>query len=433
MKWSNWSGSVRSTPTDILFPTSEEEIVEIVKKASKEEKKIRVIGSGHSFSRIVEIDEILVSLDKMQGIISCDINEQTATVWAGTKLKSLGDGLFDRGLAQENMGDINVQSIAGALSTGTHGTGRSLGTLSTQILEVTFVNGSGEIITVSESSNKVLYEAICVSVGVVGVFTRVKLRLDKAYKLKEETRKESLDDCLANWNEYSQKNRNFEFFWFPHTDTVQTKTLNFTDEGFKRHGWGKKIGDVLIEHWFFLLLSNMVKWFPSFSKRVAKISAWGIANGSFVDWSHKIYATQRSVRFYEMEYNVPIDHVKEVILDLRSMIIADDIKVHFPIECRFVKADGFMISPAYERDAAYIAVHQFRGMPYQEYFQKAESIFRKYQGRPHWGKINYKSALDFKELYPKWDEFNAIRKQQDPNGIFLNDYLELLMNDPGTD
>jgi len=416
-----------------LYPDSEDEIVELVKKASKEGKKIRVIGSGHSFSRIVEIDEILVSLDKMQGIISSDINEQTAIVWAGTKLKSLGDELFDLGLAQENMGDINVQSIAGALSTGTHGTGRKLGTLSTQILEVTFVNGAGELITVSESSNKALYDAICVSVGVMGVFTRVKLRLDKAYKLKEETRKESLDDCLANWNEYSQKNRNFEFFWFPHTDTVQTKMLNITDEGFKRHGWGKKIGDVLIEHWFFLFLSNMVKWFPSFSKRVAKISAWGIANGSFVDWSHKIYATQRSVRFYEMEYNVPIDRVKEVLLELRSMISAADIKVHFPIECRFVKADGFMISPAYERDAAYIAVHQFRGMPYQEYFQKAESIFRKYQGRPHWGKINDKSALDFKELYPKWDEFIAIRKQQDPNGIFLNDYLESLMNDPRTD
>jgi len=433
MKWSNWSGSVQSNPTEILHPASEEEIVELVKKASKEGKKIRVIGSGHSFSRIIEINEILVSLDELQGIIDFDEEKQTATVWAGTKLKYLGEELFDLGLAQENMGDINVQSIAGALSTGTHGTGRKLGTLSTQILEVTFVNGLGELITVSESSNKALYDAICVSVGVMGIFTRVKLRLDKAYKLKEETRKGSLDHCLANWNEYSQKNRNFEFFWFPHTDTVQTKTLNITDEAFKRHGWGKKIGDVLIEHWFFLFLSNLVKWFPSFSKRVAKISAWGIANGSFVDWSHKIYATQRSVRFYEMEYNVPIDHVKEVLLELRSMIKNEDIKVHFPIECRFVKADGFMISPAYERDAAYIAVHQFKGMPFEEYFQKAESIFRKYQGRPHWGKINYKNASDFKELYPKWDEFNAIRKQQDPNGIFLNEYLELLMNDPGTD
>jgi FAD/FMN-containing dehydrogenase len=209
--------------------------------------------------------------------------------------------------------------------------------------------------------------------------------------------------------------------------------LNITDEELKRHGWGKKIGDVLIEHWFFLFLSSLVKWFPSFSKRVAKISAWGIANGNFVDWSHKIYATQRSVRFYEMEYNVPVDCVKEVLLEIRSMIKNEDIKVHFPVECRFVKADEFMISPAFERDAAYIAVHQFKGMPYEEYFQKAESIFRKYQGRPHWGKINYKNASDFKGLYPKWDEFKSIRKQQDPNGIFLNEYLELLMNDPRTD
>lgn len=433
MNWSNWSGSVRSNPTEVIYPSSEGEIVELVKRASEAEKQIRVIGSGHSFSRVVEANQILVSLDRMQGIIDVDVDGKTATVWAGTKLKELGEGLFELGLAQENMGDINVQSVAGALSTGTHGTGKRLGILSTQILEATFVNGLGEIKTVDQNTNERLFCALGVNVGSMGIITRIKLRLEKAYKLKEITKKETLDDCLNNFGEYSDNNRNFEFFWFPHTDTVQTKTLNITQDAFKRHGLGKKIGDVIIEHWFFLLLSNMVKWFPSFSKRVAKISAWGIANGKFVDWSHKIYATKRSVRFYEMEYNVPLKHTKEVLLEIRSMIIKEDIKVHFPVECRFVKADNFLISPAYERSGVYIAIHQFQGMPYDSFFRKAEEIFSKYDGRPHWGKINYKKAEDFKALYPMWSEFKAIRRQQDPKNVFLNEYLDSLVNDAGTD
>ncbi|MBT6030111.1 MAG: FAD-binding protein [Crocinitomicaceae bacterium] len=431
MKWTNWSGSVKSEPIAILYPSSEDEIMDIVKNAIVSNQKIRMVGSGHSFSKILETKQVLVSLDKMQGIISHDFESQTATVWAGTKLKKLGDLLFDIGLAQENMGDINVQSIAGALSTGTHGTGSKLGTLSTQIVEITFINGRGQLQMVNEQSDKTLFDAIRVSLGAIGIFTRVKIRLDKCYRLAEVTQKESLNNCLNQLEVSISENRNFEFFWFPHTDTVQTKFLNKTEEPFRRPGLLKKAADLLVENWLFHALSSMARVLPGFSKRVAKISAWGISNGNFVDWSHNIYATSRSVKFNEMEYNVPIEYFKTALLELKELIEKEEIDVHFPIECRFVKKDDIMISPAYNRTAAYIAVHQFKGMPYEAYFKKSEAIFKKYNGRPHWGKINYLSESDFSALYLKWKEFKEIQKMQDPNGLFLNDYLDkLFTNDP---
>lgn len=430
MKWSNWSGSVKAEPTAILYPSSEDEVIAIVKKAKNSKQKIRMVGSGHSFSRILEANQLLVSLDKMQGLISYDVAEKTATVWGGTKLKVLGELLFDIGLAQENMGDINVQSIAGALSTGTHGTGSNLGTLSTQILEITFINGQGEQQTVNEQIDKALFDAIRVSLGTIGIFTRVKIRLDKSYKLAEFTQKETLKDCLGKLDERIKENRNFEFFWFPHTNTVQTKFLNKTDAPFKRANFFKKVGDLLIENWLFYLLSYMARLVPGFSKKVSKISAWGISNGNFVDWSHNIYASPRSVRFNEMEYNVPMEDFKTVLLELKEMIENEGINVHFPIECRFVKADDIMISPAYQRTAAYVAVHQFKGMPFKAYFKKSEAIFKNYRGRPHWGKINYLNAADFKLLYPSWNEFIKIQRHHDPQQLFLNDYLEeLFTND----
>jgi FAD-linked oxidoreductase len=422
MRWKNWSGSVEANPTEIIYPASEQEIVNAINRARQENKKIRVVGSGHSFSRVAESNQILMSLDDLQGIIEIDKDNCTATVWAGTKLKALGEWLFENDLAQENMGDINVQSLAGALGTGTHGTGKLLGTLSTQILEVTYINGLGEVKTIGGNSEEL--QAIQLSLGTLGVFTRIKLRLEKAYKLKEVTKKETLSDCLENVDKYIEENRNFEFFWFPHTDKVQIKFLNKTEEDFKRPGFGKRLGDIVVENWMFFVMCKMAQLIPSFSKSVAKLSAWGIANGTYVDWSHNIYATKRDVKFFEMEYNVPIEHLKTVLLEIEELILKEDINVHFPVECRMVQNDDIMISPAYQRDAAYIAVHQFNGMPYKDFFKKAEAIFNKYNGRPHWGKINFQTGDSFKTLYPKWEEFKSIRDREDPKRIFLNEYLE---------
>jgi FAD-linked oxidoreductase len=423
MKWKNWSGNVECNPKSIKYPSSEEEVIKIVKEAKSNGQKIRVVGSGHSFTAVVATDQVLLSLDKMQGLIGVDKNLDQAEVWAGTKLKALGDILFDNGLAQENMGDINVQSIAGALSTGTHGTGASLGTLSTQIVEVTFVNGNGELKTVSAKDGD-LFDAARISLGLLGVITRMKLQLVKAYKLEEEVRKESLSDCLKNIHKYRTENRNFEFFWFPYTQTVQTKFLNITEKPQKVNGAVKKKMDVFLEKGVFGVLCKLSQWIPSFSKQVAKISAKAIGANHEIDWSHNIYATVRGVKFNEMEYNVPLEHFEAVFLELKDMIESNKLPIQFPLECRFVKADEMLISPAYQREAAYIAVHAYNGKEYDTYFKKAEAIFNKYNGRPHWGKLNYKGRDEFKKIYPKWDVFNQIRSQEDPDRIFVNSYLD---------
>lgn len=423
MKWKNWSGNVKCDPKSIEYPSSEEEVIKIVKEAKSAGKKIRMVGSGHSFSAVVASDQILMSLDKMQGLIGVDEELNQAEVWAGTKLKPLGDALFENGLAQENMGDINVQSIAGALSTGTHGTGELLGTLSTQLVEVTYVNGNGELKTVNAKAGE-LFDAIRVSLGLLGIITRMKLQLVEAYKLEEVTQKDTLTNCLKNLDSYKNENRNFEFFWFPYTDAVQTKCLNLSEKSILENGVIKKSVDLFVEKRVFGVMCKLAQWIPSFSKQVAKISAKAISDNNEIGWSHNIYATVRGVKFNEMEYNVPVEHFETVLFEIKEMIESNNLSIHFPVECRFVKADNIMISPAYEREGAYIAIHAYHGKSYETYFKKAEAIFDKYGGRPHWGKMNYKKGEEFKGLYPKWEEFNQIRHDEDPDRIFVNPYLD---------
>ncbi len=423
MEWKNWSGNVVANPTEVHTPRSEQEVVTLVNRIIKEGKKVRVVGSGHSFSKVAASNQVLVSLDEMQGLIEYDKELKTATIWGGTKLKQLGELLFEIGLAQENLGDIDVQSVAGAISTGTHGTGSELQSLSNQILGLTLVNGKGELLTITGADTDLL-NAAKLSLGTIGIITRVKLQLTSAYKLEETTKKESFEDCMNQMDTYIRENRNFEFFWFPHTELVQTKFLNESDKPLKQKGAVKKLGDRIVENWLFRLMSTWVKWFPICAKSLSKVSAWGISNGNYIDWSHKIYATPREVKFNEMEYNVPIEHCKDVLLELKEMISTQNILVHFPVECRFVKADELMISPAYKRDAAYIAVHQYKGMAFRNYFSKAEAIFRKYNGRPHWGKINFLTKECVQRTYPRWQDFKTIRDYHDPNRIFLNEYLE---------
>ncbi|HAS43145.1 MAG TPA: FAD-binding oxidoreductase [Microscillaceae bacterium] len=422
----NWGGTVVFHPKFIRYPTSHEEVVEIIKTARQNHQQVRVIGSGHSWTSLVNTDYILVSLDQYQGIETLDKANCTAVVKAGTKLKLLGELLHAEGLAMENMGDINVQSIAGALSTGTHGTGVKFGTLATQMLEITFVNGLSETIVCSEHTNREVFKAAQISLGALGIITKIKLRLVPTFKLEYVSTKADLDDTLLNLEKYKQENRNFEFYWFPYTKTVQLKFVNKTPEAPKNVGFAKKLNDVVLENGVFGALSRFSRAFPKTAPRISKISAWGVSKGTYINHSHLIFATQRLVRFYEMEYNIPQESFINVIKEIEACIHEHQFKVHFPIECRWVKADDIMISPASDRDSAYIAIHMYKGMEYKPYFDAIEQIFRKYKGRPHYGKMNTLKQADFAELYPNWQKFMDIRQQMDPDKVFLNEYLQEL-------
>ncbi len=425
--WSNWSGSVQCTPKEILTPSSQEEILHIIRDCANQKSTIRVVGSGHSFTGLVGTQGTLISLDLYQGVDSTDAENNEATVLAGTKLKWLGETLLNNGLAQKNLGDIDVQSIAGAISTGTHGTGVTLGSVSTQILEITLLTAKGEILVCSENENKEIFKAAQVSLGTLGIISQIKLQLIPAYKLKYVKEKSNFDDCLNNLEKHKRENRNFEFYWFPHTNIVQTKKLNITNEEPIKSSFMKYFNDIILENWAFKVLSELCRLFPSLCKTVSKISATAVSTGLDINYSTKIYATPRLVKFQEMEYNLPAEKAVEALKEMRDCINAANFRVHFPIEVRFVKGDDMYLSPAYQRDSVYIAVHMYKGMEYKTYFDAMETIFKKYNGRPHWGKMHTRTAKELAQLYPMWNKFQEIRNQLDPNGLFMNDYTKKLM------
>ncbi len=426
--WHNWSGSVQSSPREIVKPGSINHLTKAIGAYGREGRHIRVVGAGHSFTPLVQTDDVLMSLDQLQGIEAIDTERQTVTVLGGTRLKALGEALLAQGVAQENLGDIDVQSIAGAISTGTHGTGIRFGTLSTQIDGLTLVTSAGELLECSPNQNSEIFKAAQVSVGTLGVIAKVRLRVVPAKRLRFQSHREKLAKCIANLDQYKQQNSHFEFFWLPYTQWVQAKFLNETDAPATGSNLWGKFNKVVLENGVYWMLSECCRLAPRLCQPISKFSATAIASVNEVDYSHRLYATPRMVRFQEMEYNIPAEHFKTVIAEIQECITRQQFAVHFPVECRFVHADDIWLSPAYQRESAYIAVHMYRGMPYQDYFQHIEAIFKRYQGRPHWGKMHTQTAESLAALYPRWHDFRRIRAALDPQGIFLNDYLRRLFD-----
>ncbi|MGE5702069.1 MAG: D-arabinono-1,4-lactone oxidase [Clostridia bacterium] len=426
-EWRNWSGMVRSRPKQIVYPASMEEVVSVVKTCAQEGRNIRVVGSGHSFTRLVQTDDMLVSLDLLQGITDVDLEAGTVEVWAGTKLKALGELLFAKGFSQENLGDINTQSIAGALSTGTHGTGTSFGVLSTQVVGMTVVTADGEVLECSAKSNADLFNAMRVSLGMLGIIVKMRLRAVPAMTLRYKSNRISVEECLANLDRFNRENRHFEFYVFPYADTAQVKMMNQTEEMTSGNNKWSYIKKMVVENGAFWLMSEGCRLYPKLCRPISRLSAQAVPNISEAGESHRIFATPRLVRFNEMEYNLPAEHLREAVEEARASIERNRFAVHFPIECRYSKGDDIWLSPAHGRDSAYIAVHMYKGMPHQEYFQEMERIFQRYGGRPHWGKMHTMSAAQLREAYPKWDDFLQLRARLDPQGIFLNPYLTELI------
>lgn len=452
--WQNWSGSVRSAPKAVVRPASLEELVTLVGAYAREGRHVRVVGAGHSFTPLVSTDDVLLSLERMQGIESIDQANNAVTIWGGTRLRTLGHDLLAHGLAQENLGDIDVQSIAGAISTGTHGTGTRFGTLSTQVAGLTLVTGTGDVLECSEEQHPDIFKAAQTSFGTLGVLAKVTLRVVPARLLRYQVRRERLSSVLANLERYARDNSHFEFFWFPNTDWVQAKFLNAPapPSGPQESGQpgglplahapgtgdspgGRRaiasavstINKIVLENWVYQGISELCRLAPSFCTTASKLSAAAIASIDEVDYSHRLFATPRMVRFQEMEYSLPADHLSEALERVRQTIKDQKIQVHFPVECRFVQGDDIWLSPAYGRDSAYIAVHMYKGMPYTAYFRSVEAIYQDYQGRPHWGKMHTLDHRAFSHLYPHWSDFLRVRQQLDPQGVFLNAYLRALL------
>lgn len=421
-KINNWAENIIFTPSQIAYPENENQLSELVSSANMHGKKVRVVGSAHSWTGLFETNQILVSLDKMQGLVS--VNGMEATVWAGTKLKTLGQLLYDNGLAMENLGDIDVQAIAGAASTGTHGTGINFQSISNQVSKLRIVIANGEIVECSENENSELFNAARVSMGSLGIISQLTLKCVLAYNLHYTAGKENFYEVLKDLKQKNESTRNFEFYFFPHTDWVQTKYINITTEQPKEKPIRKFLNDVILENGFFGTACKISQYFPSSCASVSNFTTKLIGPTKKTHHSHKIFATVRLVRFNEMEYNIPTKHFEEAMKRVKDTIANDKIATNFPIECRFVKGDNLYLSPAYQRDSAYISFHMYRPMPYKDYFKKMEAIMLEYDGRPHWGKMHNLKADVLSKKYPKWNEFLEIRAKLDPNQTFINPYLK---------
>ena len=420
----NWSRRYQWQPEQIAYPSSEQEIQAIVQQAIRAQKKVRIIGSGHSFNPLWVTDYILISLDKYQGLVSVDQDKLQARVKAGTKLFRLGDLLFEQGLAMENLGDIDVQSLAGTISTGTHGTGLAFGTISTQVRKLRLINGKGEIVECSETENRDLFKAAQVSLGALGIITEITLQCVPAYRLELVNRSENLHEVLDAFHKRIADNRNFEFYYFPHSDKVFTKSSNIAKDQADKVTVFNYFTEYVVENYAFKLLCEIAHRFPSMNKRISTFTSSLITPSRKVFHSHKVYATQRLVRFNEMEYNVPLEAYDAVMRELIQAVESNNFKIHFPIESRVVAKDDAYLSPAYERDSAYIACHVYNKKNYKPYFLAMETILKAHGGRPHWGKMHTMTAKDFEERYPRFHDFKRHRYEQDPDGLFLNDYLK---------
>jgi len=424
--WKNWSGYVSCTDARVVTPDTEGELADALRGAMRDSKPVRVVGGGHSFSPLVASDGLIVSLDKLQGVLAVDTQTRVARVRAGTRLWALGDALATHGLAMENLGDINVQSIAGATSTGTHGTGAAFGNLATQIVGFKMLQANGDEITASVMENPQLFDGGRIGLGSLGVLTEISLRLVPSYRLHLQRDTMDLEECLARSDELIARHRNFEFFWMPHTDTVQTKAWNITDEPVDKQDWKRWINDVLLENTAFGLMCNFGKVLPPACPAISRLCASLVSKGEQVDASHSMLSSVRQVRFNEMEWSLPAARGADALREIRALISRREFPLMFPLEYRWVRGDDLWLSPNYGRDSVHISAHQFRGMPFERYFDAVQAICLNHGGRPHWGKVHSLKGRRLADIYPRWEDFLALRERMDPSGRFLTPYLRAL-------
>jgi len=428
-RWQNWSRSVTATPRQFDRPATEAEIETIVEEAADAGETVRVAGSGHSFSPVVPSDHRLVSLERHAGLVDVDRDAMQVTVKAGTTLSDLNRELAERGLALANLGDIDRQSVAGAFSTGTHGTGLDFGVLATQIAAIRLVTVDGKFRWI-EPDDGDLFRAAQVSLGALGIITAYRIDVEPAYDLCLRRRRLPLEFVLDNLDEFHDAHRNWEFFWFPHTDEAIVKTFDEVPPGESAGADdGPNASDALdslgarAENAAWESICRLGTRFPRTASAGSKLASWTLSEKTEVGPSHEVFANPRNVRFRETEYGVPLEEMPTVLSEIRELLSERNLPVQFPIECRFVGADEPYLSPAYGRDSGFVAVHTYYRKEIPEYFRRCEEIFAARDGRPHWGKEHSKTVEYLADQYPEWDRFQEFRRKYDPEGVFLNDHL----------
>ncbi|MFD7259024.1 D-arabinono-1,4-lactone oxidase [Streptomyces sp. NPDC059874] len=428
--WRNWAGNVTATPTRTVTPASVEELRETVRRAAQDGLRVKAVGTGHSFTAAAATDGVLVRPQALAGIREIDRAAGTVTVAAGTVLKDLNAALAGEGLSLTNMGDIMEQTVSGATSTGTHGTGRDSASISAQIRGLELVTAAGELLTCSEKENPEVFAAARLGIGALGIVTAITFAVEPLFYLTAREEPMGFDRVTAEFDQHFAENEHFEFYWFPHTGNCNTKRNNRSQGPAAPPGpvsaW---IEDELLSNGLFQAVNSLGRAVPATIPSIARVASRALSARTYTDIPYKVFTSPRRVRFVEMEYAVPREQLVETLRELRATVDRSRLRISFPVEVRTAPADDITLSTASGRDTAYIAVHMYKGTPYQAYFTAAERIFTAHGGRPHWGKVHTRDAEYFAEAYPRFGEFTALRDRLDPDRVFGNDYLRRVLGD----
>ncbi len=421
--WRNWTGDQSCEPAEIVHPRSREELSEVIGRASAAGRRVSVAGSGHSFTEAALTDGTLIGIEALSGVIDADRSSGLVRVGGGTVLAELGEELARLGLAMENLGDIDRQTIAGAISTATHGTGAKLRNISSQVEAVELVLADGSVRELSADVDPELLRAARVALGALGAISAVTLRCVPAFTLRRLDTRRPLEEVLEGFGERADANDHYEFFTFPYADSALVLERNRTDDPPRPRGRAAAyLNDVVLENWALEAFAATGRRFPASIPRLARLAARLASGSRTTDRSDRIFANQRRVRFTEMEYALPREHGPEAARRVIEWVRANRYPVFFPIEMRVTAADDAPLSTAYGRDTAYVAVHQYRGMWWRPYFEAVEAIMDSYGARPHWGKRHFQTAETLAPRYPRWADFQVARERLDPLRTFTNEY-----------
>ncbi len=423
--WSNWSGNLSVKPSSVTYP---ETVSDVQKLITQSRRIVRPVGSGHSFSNLVGTAGDIVSLNRLKGdVYAIDETRMVARLNANKTLNELSHALNARGYAFKNLGDIDKQTLAGAISTATHGTGQGLGCLSSEVVGMTIVSATGEVIVASETQNSHLLPALRVGLGVLGVIVEVEIRVRKAFKLRRTITFEPFKDVLSDAASYWAENRGFEFYYLPFCDYAMVITTNEAD------GPNENIGGGDDESGLYQMrrVRNLLSGWPMLRRRLLNFVATRIPDEALVGPSFEVLATERNTRFNEIEYHMPLPNGLNALVETVNHIERALPEVFFPIEVRMTAGDRDWLSPFSDGPRMSIAVHAAAEDDYSWFFSDIEPIFRKYGGRPHWGKLHSLWYGDFFALYNDFESFWKLRRELDPHGRLLNTHLRRIFGEDG--
>jgi L-gulonolactone oxidase len=430
--WRNWAGDQQCVPASIEQPGTVEELQGIVSRAAERGLTVRAAASGHSFTDTACTGGVMVKLDRLNRVLEVDREARLAKVEGGVVIRDLSEALYEQGLALENLGDIDVQTISGAISTATHGTGERLRNISSQVEAIELVTADGSLVECSRDSDPDLWRAARVGVGSLGVISSLTLRCVPAFTIRRHDHPLPLDEALGRLDELAAANDHFEFYVFPHSDIALCRESKDLDSSPEPRGRAQEfLLETLLENHAFWALCGIGRRFPSRIPQINRLIPKLAGSSVKTDRSYKVFSTRRIVRFTEMEYAIPREAGPEALRRVLDMIERRGFAVPFPIEFRVVAPDDAHLSTAFGRDTVYIAVHMYRRMAWEPYFRAVEAIMDDYEGRPHWGKRHFQSAATLAPRYPEWDKFQGERARLDPQGVFQNDYTKRVLGSVG--